>query len=175
MRSLTQEDDPILRKRGLPFDFDNPQEDPEKLAEELLDAMVKYEGMGISACQIGVDLKVFAMRFNGDGIVAFNPRITNKTKETTYINSSSDDVPGKSNEEINIESDNASNIKQKTKRNYNYFNIFLVTIISITAIILILDTFKESLEIIFPNIKFLLNNLYQTIEDIKLFIFDLIK
>ena len=96
-------------------------------------------------------------------------------KETTYINSSSDVVLRKSNEEINIESDNASNIKQKTKRNYNYFNIFLVTIISITAIILILDTFKESLEIIFPNIKFLLNNLYQTIEDIKLFIFDLIK
>ena len=64
MRDLVLEDDPILRKRAVPFDFDNPQEDPEKLKEELLDAMVKYEGMGISACQIGVDLKVFAMRFS---------------------------------------------------------------------------------------------------------------
>ena len=68
MRDLVLEDDPILRKRCRPFDFDNPQEDPIKLTEELLDAMVKYEGMGLSACQIGVDLKVFVMRFNGDAI-----------------------------------------------------------------------------------------------------------
>ncbi len=94
MRKLVQEDDPILRKRAEPFDFDNPQEDPEKLAEELLDAMVKYEGMGISACQIGVDLKVFAMRFNGDGIVAFNPRIIDKTGETTYIREGCLSFPG---------------------------------------------------------------------------------
>ena len=96
-------------------------------------------------------------------------------KKTDYISSSSDDKPAHSNEEINVESDNTSKIKQKTKRNFNYFNIFLVIIISITALILILDTFKDNLEIIFPNIKFLLNNLYQSIEDIKLFIFDLIK
>ena len=94
MRDLVLEDDPILKKRCQPFDFDNPQEDPVKLAEELLDAMVKYEGMGISACQIGVDLKVFAMRFNGDGIVAFNPRITNKTEETTYIREGCLSFPG---------------------------------------------------------------------------------
>ena len=94
MRKLVQEDDPILRKRAELFDFDNPQENPEKLAEELLDAMVKYEGMGISACQIGVDLKVFAMRFNGDGIVAFNPRIIDKTGETTYIREGCLSFPG---------------------------------------------------------------------------------
>ena len=28
MKTLVTEDDPILRKRGQPFDFDNPQEDP---------------------------------------------------------------------------------------------------------------------------------------------------
>jgi peptide deformylase len=94
MRKLVQEDDPILRKRAEPFDFDNPQEDPEKLAEELLDAMVKYEGMGISACQIGVDLKVFAMRFNGDGIVAFNPRITKTEGPETYITEGCLSFPG---------------------------------------------------------------------------------
>ena len=94
MRKLVQEDDPILRKRAEPFDFDNPQEDPEKLAEELLDAMVKYEGMGISACQIGVDLKEFAMRFNGDGIVAFNPRITKTEGPETYITEGCLSFPG---------------------------------------------------------------------------------
>jgi len=91
---LILEGDPLLEKRAKSFDFDNPQEDPKKLKEELLDALVKYEGMGISACQIGVDLKVFAMRFNGDGIVAFNPRIIDKTGETTYIREGCLSFPG---------------------------------------------------------------------------------
>ncbi len=94
MRKLVHEDDPILRKRAELFDFDNPQEDPEKLAEELLNAMVEYEGMGISACQIGIDLKVFAMRFNGDGIVAFNPRITETEGPETYITEGCLSFPG---------------------------------------------------------------------------------
>tara|TARA_Y100000748_G_C15184798_1_gene367060 strand:+ start:103 stop:549 length:447 start_codon:yes stop_codon:yes gene_type:complete len=63
----------------------------------------------------------------------------------------------------------------KTKNKISFFNIFLVIIISVAALIVILDTFKDNLETLFPNIKFLLNNLYQSIEDIKLFILDLIK
>jgi len=42
-------------------------------------------------------------------------------------------------------------------------------------LILVLDTFKEPLETIFPNIQIILNNLYQSLKDIKLFILDLIK
>ena len=94
MKNLVLEDDPILRKRGLPFDFNNPQEDPIKLTEELLDAMVKYEGLGLSACQIGVDLKVFVMRFNGDAIACFNPRIEHYSKETTYMSEGCLSYPG---------------------------------------------------------------------------------
>ena len=94
MRNLVLEDDPILRKRCQPFDFDNPQEDPIKLTEELLNAMEKYEGMGLSACQIGVDLKVFVMRFNGDAITCFNPRITYYSEETTYMREGCLSYPG---------------------------------------------------------------------------------
>ena len=94
MRDLVLEDNPILNKRGIPFDFDNPQEDPIKLTEELLDAMVKYEGMGLSACQIGVDLKVFVMRFNGDAIACFNPRIIHYSEETTYMKEGCLSYPG---------------------------------------------------------------------------------
>ena len=39
MRDLILEDDPILRKRCQPFDFDNPQEDPRMLTAELIEAM----------------------------------------------------------------------------------------------------------------------------------------
>ena len=94
MKDLVPEDDPILRKRGQSFDFDNPQEDPEKLKEELLDAMVKYEGLGLSACQIGIDLKVFVMRFNGDAICCFNPRINDYSPETSYIREGCLTFPG---------------------------------------------------------------------------------
>ena len=94
MRELVLEDDPILKKRAVPFDFDNPQEDPEKLVEELLDAMQKYEGMGLSACQIGVDLKVFVMRYNGGALSIFNPRIIEYSQQSTYINEGCLSFPG---------------------------------------------------------------------------------
>ena len=45
---------------------------------------------------------------------------------------------------------------------------------SILALILILDTFKDILIKIFPNIKILLNNLYETLKDISLFFYDLV-
>ena len=80
-----------------------------------------------------------------------------------------------SKKEISSENININNIKQKPKRNYNFLNLLLVVIIAIIALILILDTFKNNLKSVFPNINFFLNNLYQSIEDIKLFIFDLIK
>ena len=94
MRELVLEDDPILRKRAPLFDFDNPQEDPEKLTDELLDAMLKYEGLGLSACQIGVDLKVFVMRYNGGALAIFNPRIIAYSPETTYIKEGCLSFPG---------------------------------------------------------------------------------
>ena len=77
--------------------------------------------------------------------------------------------------EINVKSEKIIPKKKKEKKRINYLNILLVIIISITAFILVLDTFKNQLTSVFPNIKFLLNNLYQSIEDIKLFILDLIK
>ena len=94
MRDLVLEDDPILRKRAEPFDFDNPQEDPEKLTDELLEAMQKYEGMGLSACQIGVDLKIFVMRYNGGALAMFNPRIVEYSPQTTYITEGCLSFPG---------------------------------------------------------------------------------
>jgi len=94
MKDLVLEEDPVLRKRGVPFDFDNPQEDPEELAKELVEAMYKYEGLGLSACQIGIDLKVFSMIYDDNPIVCFNPRITEYSKETTYIREGCLTFPG---------------------------------------------------------------------------------
>ena len=64
--------------------------------------------------------------------------------------------------------------KVKKKNDINYFNILIVIIISFIALILILETFKVQLSIIIPNIEIVLDNLYQSINDIKLFVLDLI-
>ena len=51
----------------------------------------------------------------------------------------------------------------------------IVAIISFVALIIVLDTFKTQLNNIFPNLELLLFNLYETFEDIGLFLKDLIK
>ena len=96
-----------------------------------------------------------------------------KPKKDFNINVESTDNNLK--KEKNVETEEIIPKKKKEKKSINYLNIILVIIISTTAFILVLDTFKNQLTSVFPNIKFLLNNLYQSIEDIKLFILDLIK
>ena len=64
--------------------------------------------------------------------------------------------------------------KVSKKNDANYFKILIVIIISFIALILILETFKLQLSLIIPNIEIVLDNLYQSINDIKLFLFDLI-
>ncbi len=62
----------------------------------------------------------------------------------------------------------------KIKKKYNFLNLTIVFIISFVALVILLDTFKNILSKIFPNLEFLLYNLYETIKDIVLFIGDLI-
>ena len=66
--------------------------------------------------------------------------------------------------------------KQAIKKNnsMNIYNLFLIFIISLVALILILDTFKQYLGIYFPGLLPLMDNLYQTLIDIKFFVKDLI-
>ena len=64
--------------------------------------------------------------------------------------------------------------RKKNVNKINYIKFFFVVIISIVALILILDTFKDIFIKIFPNIKILLNNLYETLKDISLFFYDLV-
>ena len=63
----------------------------------------------------------------------------------------------------------------KKEKSENFTKLFLVFLISIIAVIILIDTFKGPLSNIIPNINFYLNNLYQSLIDIKLFTIDLIK
>ena len=55
----------------------------------------------------------------------------------------------------------------------SFFSYLMVFIISIVAIIILIDTFKKPLFDIFPRLEIILFNLYETLKDIKLFIIDL--
>jgi predicted Zn finger-like uncharacterized protein len=62
----------------------------------------------------------------------------------------------------------------KNKKNYNILGLTIVFIITFIALIIVLDTFQIPIGKIVPDIEFLLYNLYETINDIKLFLTDLI-
>ena len=85
----------------------------------------------------------------------------------------------KDEEDDNTESLNGSkeqlSKKVNKKNDVNYFKILIVAFISFAALILVLDTFKVQISVIIPNIQIILDNLYQSINDMKLFIIDLLK
>ena len=58
----------------------------------------------------------------------------------------------------------------KRTQSSKFFSYLIVFIISLGALIILLDTLKTPLINIFPGIEVLLFNLYETLKDIKLFI-----
>ena len=65
--------------------------------------------------------------------------------------------------------------KSKNLSILNFFNYLIVLIISFIALIIFLDTFKNNLSEIFPNLELFLYNFFETIKDLKLFFNDLFK
>ena len=92
--------------------------------------------------------------------------------DTSKINSSdlSKEIE-KPNEDLVEDSTIHENNKNKSS---NLLNLIIVFIISFGGIILILDTFQIYIAKIIPNIEFLLYSLYETFNDIRLFLKDLI-
>ena len=67
-------------------------------------------------------------------------------------------------------------VKYKPKYNFTFgkfLSYIIVTIISFVAIIIVLDTFKDPLSNIFPNLELVLYNLFETLRDLILFAKDL--
>jgi len=69
--------------------------------------------------------------------------------------------------------DQSKNKKNFTEKKLGFLSILIVFIISIVSLVIIIDTFKEQISVIIPNIEFILYNLYEVLKDIKLFFKDL--
>ena len=84
--------------------------------------------------------------------------------------------------EVNYKKKEKTSEKQKNKnastntsnKGGKFFSYLIVFIISFVALIILLDTLKTPLINVFPGLENILFNLFETLQDIKLFIIDLV-
>ena len=69
---------------------------------------------------------------------------------------------------------NTTQHKQTENKGSKFFSYLIVFIISFVALIILLDTLKTPLINVFPGLEIILFNLFETLQDLKLFIIDLI-
>ena len=69
---------------------------------------------------------------------------------------------------------NTTTFKKTENKGSKFFSYLIVFIISFVALIILLDTLKTPLINVFPGLELILFNLFETLQDIKLFIIDLI-
>ena len=65
-------------------------------------------------------------------------------------------------------------VKKSSNKASKFFSYLIVFIISLVALIILLDTLKNPLINVFPGLEIILFNLFETLQDLKLFIIDLI-
>ena len=84
---LLYESDQLLNQEPVAWIFDPPQADAERMHRIMIENMVFHHGLGLSANQIGMPVKVFTMRVNDSdhAIVCFNPTITKESDETVMM------------------------------------------------------------------------------------------
>jgi len=68
----------------------------------------------------------------------------------------------------------STTLKKTENKGSKFFSYLIVFIISFVALIILLDTLKNPLINVFPGLEIILFNLFETLQDIKLFIIDLI-
>ena len=64
--------------------------------------------------------------------------------------------------------------KKKKSTGGKFFSYLIVFIISFVAFIILVDTLKTPIINVFPGVEIIMFNLFETLQDIKLFIIDLI-
>ena len=76
--------------------------------------------------------------------------------------------------EAEIETKDLKTVEKSAGKKFKLFSYLIVLIISFVALIILVDTLKTPLINVFPSLEVILFNLFETLQDIKLFIIDLI-
>ncbi len=84
------------------------------------------------------------------------------------------EINNKKKEKNSEKQKNTTTLKKIENKGSKFFSYLIVFIISFVALIILLDTLKTPLINVFPGLEIILFNLFETLQDIKLFIIDLI-
>ena len=84
------------------------------------------------------------------------------------------DINNKKKEKNSEKQKNTTTLKKTENKGSKFFSYLIVFIISFVALIILLDTLKTPLINVFPGLEIVLFNLFETLQDIKLFIIDLV-
>ena len=84
------------------------------------------------------------------------------------------EINNKKKEKNSEKQKNTTTLKKTEDKGSKFFSYLIVFIISFVALIILLDTLKTPLINVFPGLEIVLFNLFETLQDIKLFIIDLI-
>ena len=83
------------------------------------------------------------------------------------------EINNKKKEKNSEKQKNTTTLKKTENKGSKFFSYLIVFIISFVALIILLDTLKTPLINVFPGLEIILFNLFETLQDIKLFIIDL--
>lgn len=81
---LVPPDHPLLRTKLEKFDFSNPPINPHELANNLIETMVHYQGIGLSANQCGLPYRVFVLWSNPTKVL-FNPVVADVSSDLIML------------------------------------------------------------------------------------------
>ena len=102
----------------------------------------------------------------------------NKTEQNNEVKEKNLEITKTSQEEkiidSEIEKEKLKTVEKSEGKKTKLFSYLLVSIISFIALIILVDTLKTPLINVFPGLELILFNLFETLQDIKLFIIDLI-
>ena len=82
---LVPKNDQVLTAVCHPVDFANPPFDLVEFSQELVKCMYDNNGIGLSANQVGVPYRIFAMRGSPENFVCINPRVIMPSEETILL------------------------------------------------------------------------------------------
>jgi peptide deformylase len=92
--NLVEPTDELMNKGPTPFNFETDGDSAQNIANVLFDRMKQLGGVGLSANQVGLDMRVFVMGLGETKIAVFNPIIIKYSKTEELFNEGCLSYPG---------------------------------------------------------------------------------
>lgn len=110
---------PILRKKSQPIK-DVLDVELQKMLPEMVETMIKKDGVGLAAPQIGKNIRLVTVRFKNNNLILFNPIIVKKSLLKEWDEEGCLSVPGvfgdvKRHKKIAIKYLDQNNLEQQLK------------------------------------------------------------